>query len=125
MALEIDGKVVRVLAVQSGESQNGTWKKQQFVLETLGEYPKKICFQTWGDKTEIVSNLQDGDRLKVSFRLESREYNEKWYTDAVAWRIDKLVTNNTQAQAPTQQAESVTNTEPPLPEEKEADDLPF
>ena len=125
MALEIDGKVVRVLAVQSGESQNGTWKKQQFVVETLGEYPKKICFQTWGDKTEIVSNLQEGDRLKVSFRLESREYNEKWYTDAVAWRIDKLVTNNTQAQAPTQQAENVTNTEPPLPEEKEADDLPF
>ena len=127
MALEVDGKVAKVLSMQTGESQNGTWKKQQFVVETLGEYPKKICFQVWGDKTEIVNNLKDGDRVKVSFGLESREYNEKWYTDARAWKIEKLVANNQQTPPPATGQQPVTNeTEPPLPEEKEeADDLPF
>ena len=132
MALEIDGKVSRILAIESGESSKGTWKKQQFIVETLGEYPKKICFMVWGDKTEIVSTLKDGDRVKVNFTLESREYNERWYTDARAWKIEKLVssssTTNEQKvnqEQNAQKEEKVQNEEPPLPENKDEDDLPF
>ena len=124
MALEINGKVIEILTLQTGETPNGTWKKQQFIVETLGEYPKKICFQVWGDKTEIVSNLKDGDRVKVNFRLESREYNEKWYTDAAAWKIEKLITNGT-----TQQAQPENLMQKLYYQKKnqntKADDLPF
>ena len=129
MALELDGKVVRVLPEMSGEGQNGTWKKQQFVVETLGEYPKRICFQAWSEKTELVKALKEHDRVKVSFRLESREFNEKWYTDATAWRIDKLVANGANVSQPEQPQNQDTETkideEPALPENKEEDDLPF
>jgi len=124
MALEIDGKVIKVLEEISGEGRNGTWKKQAFVVETMGEYPKKICFQAWGNQVDTVKSIGDGDRVIVSFRLESREFNERWYTDATAWKIQKLgdPTGST-TQAPANKEE--TAVEPPLPENKEEDDLPF
>ena len=44
MALEIEGKVQKVLEAKTGETKNGkTWQKQDFIIETLGEYPKKVC----------------------------------------------------------------------------------
>lgn len=89
MALEITGKVNQVLPMESGESKNGPWKKQNFIIEFMdGNYPKKLSIQVWGDKTDMVNNLQPGQDLKVSFNIESREYNGRWYTDVKAWKIE-------------------------------------
>lgn len=90
MSLEVTGTLVKVLAEQSGTGKNGTWVKQEFVIETTEQYPKKICISAWGDKAAIVKNFNPGDQLKVAFNLESREYNERWYTDVRAWRIDAV-----------------------------------
>ena len=89
MALEITGKIVKILPEQSGAGKNGTWTKQEFVIETTEQYPKKICCSAWGDKVSI-KNFSMGDSIKVSFNLESREYNERWYTDIRAWKIESL-----------------------------------
>jgi len=35
MALEIVGRVVRILPKQSGVGRNGAWSKDEFVIETL------------------------------------------------------------------------------------------
>lgn len=98
MALEIEGKVYKVLPEQSGEGRNGTWVKQDFVIETMGEFPKKICFSTWGERTQAVKTLQINQLVRVSFRPESREYNEKWYTDLRAWRVEPLSMGGTTQQ---------------------------
>ena len=87
MSFKEKGKVIKILQKITGESQNGTWEKQSFVIETLGEYAKKICFQVWGDKTKLLLNLKEGQLVTVNFNLESREYNEKWYTDATAYSV--------------------------------------
>jgi hypothetical protein len=88
MALELTGKLIKVLNVQSGQGKNGTWQKQDFVIETADQYPKKICITAWSDKVDELKRYSMGDNLKVSVNLESREYNEKWYTEARAWRIE-------------------------------------
>ncbi len=88
MALEINGKLVKVMEQVTGESRNGGWVKQEFVIETFDQYPKKICCSVWGDKTEQLRRFQPGDDVKVSFNLESREYNERWYTEVRAWKLD-------------------------------------
>ena len=85
--MEISGKITQLLALQQGTGKNGVWKKQEFVLETTGEYQKKICFSLWGDKID-QSPLREGVAVKVSFDIESREYNGKWYTDAKAWKVE-------------------------------------
>lgn len=88
MAMELKGKVIQLLPLQSGMGKKGAWKKQEFILETEAQFPKKVCLSIWGDKVDQY-NVSVGDQLTVAVDLESREYNGRWYTEARAWKIDK------------------------------------
>jgi len=94
MALELTGKLVKVLAPQTGTGKNGNWIKQDFIIETIEQYPKKVAMSAWGDKAEDIKKYGLGDVLRVSINLESREYNERWYTEARAWRIEDEIAAN-------------------------------
>lgn len=84
--MELKGKLLQLLPLQTGTGKNGAWKKQDIILETEGQYPKKVCISIWGDKIN-ESQLQVGSQLSISFDIESREYNGRWYTDVKAWKI--------------------------------------
>jgi hypothetical protein len=84
--MEINGKIVELLPEKSGESANGTWRKQEYILETEGQYPKKVCFFAWSEKIDEFS-IKKGENLVVSIDLDSREYNGRWYTDVKAWKV--------------------------------------
>ena len=89
MALEIIGRVVKILPKQSGVGKNGAWSKGEFVIETMEQYPRKVCISAWGDKSDVLEQqCSVGRVVKVSIHIESREFNDKWYTDVRAWRID-------------------------------------
>lgn len=90
MALEIEGKIIRKLGVQSGTSARGEWSKQEFIIEYQeGNYPSQACFSVWGaDKVKELEKYQINDKVKVSFNINSREYNNRWYTDLRAWKIE-------------------------------------
>ena len=90
MALELEGRIVRKLNVQTGTSARGAWSKQEFVFEYQeGNFPTQVCMNVWGDdKVKELDKYQVGDKVKVSFNLSSREYNGRWYTDVRAWRIE-------------------------------------
>ena len=94
MALEINGKIIKILPQQSGTGRNGVWKKQDFILEANEQFPKKICISSWGDKVNVLSQININTNVKVSINIESREYNEKWYTDVKAWKIEAENNNN-------------------------------
>lgn len=103
--MEINGRIIKVLPLQSGEGKNGTWQKQDYVLNTENEkYPKNICFSVWGDKVNNF-NISEGDIVTASIEIESREYNEKWYTNVQAWKVEKSfadnVPNNEYSEEPT------------------------
>jgi hypothetical protein len=85
--MNIIGKVTDLLPLQTGISKNGQWRKQDIIIETSGQYPKKICISIWGDKIN-EKQLVIGNNLDISLELESREFNGKWYTDVKAWKID-------------------------------------
>lgn len=86
--MEITGKLVKLLPVQSGEGKNGTWRKMEFVIETDGKYPKQIVFAAFKDeKIEQVERRRIGETITVKFDLESREFNDKYYTNANAYSI--------------------------------------
>ncbi|NRA78770.1 MAG: DUF3127 domain-containing protein [Pseudoalteromonas sp.] len=91
--MEVLGKIQNFLETQEGEGKNGNWKKASFLLKEDGDYGKLIKFDYFGsgEKVEYVDNLlkynKVGDTVKVSFNVESREYNGKYYTNATAWRV--------------------------------------
>lgn len=84
--MEIQGKLIKIFEPVTGESANGQWKRQDFLIETTAQYPKKVCFTINNDKAQI-DNLQPGDLITVSFNVESREYNGRWMTNFRAWRV--------------------------------------
>ena len=87
--MEITGKIVQTLPKQTGNAKNGsTWEKQEYIIEVPGQYPKKVCFNLWGDKIAKFG-IQDGQELTISVDIESREYNGRWYTDVRAWNVTK------------------------------------
>ena len=88
LTLELTGNIIAVLPEKSGTSSRGPWRKQEYVIEIPGDYPKKVCFMVWGDKIDQF-NVAEGESLTVYFDLESREYNGRWYTDVKAWRIER------------------------------------
>lgn len=125
--MEITAKLIQLLPLQTGMGKNGEWKKQEFIVETLGSpYPKKICISVWGDKIN-ESVLKEGNELNISFDIESREYNGRWYTDVKAWKIELANRNSSNENANTS-AVSKQEVEPSFnnaPENSTEDDLPF
>ena len=113
--MELTGKVTNVLPIENGTSKSGNaWQKQNFVIETAGQYPKKVCLQLFGDK--VNERPAVGDEVKVSFDAESREWQGRWFTQLNAWKVEK---QNTQSAATAPQQVAQTET-------KQADDdLPF
>ena len=90
--MHIQGKVIRVYDVQVGESQRGTWKKREFILETYAKIPKKVCMVLKGESVDSIQ-INEGESLRVSVDIESREFKEKWYTEVRAWKIEPAVMN--------------------------------
>ena len=88
--MEVVGKIIQVLPAQEGIGRNGNpWKVQPYVLETLDQYPRKVHFEVFGEE-RIKQNPCDVDQLvTVSFDIESREFNGRWYTSIRAWRIQQ------------------------------------
>ena len=84
--MQLSAKLIQILPLQSGTGKNGEWKKQDIIVETQEQYPKKICVSVWGDKIPSQP-LIVGINLLIDIDIESREYNDRWYTDVKAWKI--------------------------------------
>lgn len=91
MAFELSGKIIAVLDQKSGISKTGTsWSVQQYVIETHEQYPKKMCFDVFGEDKISQFNIQIGDELKLFFDVDAREYNGRWYNSFKAWKVEKV-----------------------------------
>lgn len=87
--MDLKGKVIIVQPVTSGVSKAGKeWSKLDFVVETGGQYPKKVALTLWGEDKINQYDLQPGLEATFHIELESREYNGRWYTEARAWKIE-------------------------------------
>lgn len=127
--MEITGKIIIDLQEQSGVSKAGNnWKKHEYVLETQETYPRKVKFDFFGDKADQYK-LSVGKVYTVSFDLESREFNGRWYTDAHAWKAEEGQGAEPAAAAPVAPMAQQAPIEAPVPPAPGAagasDDLPF
>lgn len=124
--MDITGKIIKVLELRQGVSKsNGTpWMTQEYVLETVDDqYPKKMVFNIFGEDKIKSAAINEGDMVTVSFDINAREYQNRWYNDVRAWRV----THDTTAPAgagSAPQAPTASST-PEFSPSNEADDLPF
>lgn len=101
--MEIRGRIIQALTPQSGTSASGrAWKKQEFVLETFDQYPRKVVFTIFGDKVDQMAPsfqnfMSNGTDVTISFDLESRAFMgrdgvERWSTEVRPWKIVESAT---------------------------------
>jgi len=109
--MEISGKIIAILPIATGQGKNGVWRNQDSVLETTDHYPKKVCFNLWGDNIDKFP-ISIGDEVTINFDVESREYNGRWFTTVKAWKVE---TKNVQQNQPPIQYQSDINPGSDLP----------
>lgn len=87
--MEIQGKIIVDLGETTGTSKAGNpWKKHEYVLETKEQYPRKVHFDFFGDRADQY-RCAIGDDVTLSFDIESREYNGRWFTSIRGWKLEK------------------------------------
>lgn len=122
--MDVQGKIIAILPLRKGTSAKGTnWQTQEYVLETQEQYPKRICFEVYGDKIQKL-NISMGEVLTASIDIDAREYNGRWYNSIKCWNIQRL------GYAPQPQS-AVPNARPYTPQpnqtaaSQQSSDLPF
>lgn len=92
IAMEFTGKIIAILPPRGGVSKTSgnEWKSQEFVIENHDQYPRKMCFDVFGaDKIEQF-NIQMGEELTVSFDVDARQWNDRWFNSIRAWKVERV-----------------------------------
>ncbi len=131
--MELTGKIIAVMEARGGVSSRtgNQWKVQEFVLEVPGQYVRHMLFSVFGEDRLNQFNIQQGQDYTVSFDIDAREYNGRWFNDIRAYNVVPAapavapgVAPEAAAPFPPQQAAPF----PPAQEsagESSTDDLPF
>lgn len=87
--MEQTGVLVRKLDERTGVSQRtgNTWKQAEFLLEVPAQYPSHISLTVADGQSGRIAHFEKhiGKTVTVSFDIDAREYNGRWYNDLRAW----------------------------------------
>jgi len=123
MSMQVKGTLLQILKLESGVSKAGKeWKKQDFVIETNEQFPKKVCFTLFGDKISLIDGINEGTEIEVFFSLESRDFNGKWYHNINAWKIENAGATSSAKNFPPEFSSADI---PPESGDDSGNDLPF
>ena len=125
--MDITGKIIAALEPRSGVSKTSgnPWKLQAYVIETQAQFPRKCVFEVFGEDRIKQFNIQVGQELTVSFDIDARENNGRWYNTIRAWRVMPAQTGDTLQTAPPTLAEEAPKYAPASDAPVDTDDLPF
>lgn len=118
---QLTGVIEKVFAPQEGTSSRTgqPWKKQDFVIKTIEQYPKHCVFQVFGAERIASFNLQPGDTVTVYLDIDAHEYQGKWYNTVSAYRVDRP------GQQPQNVQSAPAQTQQGTEAQKSQDDVPF
>jgi hypothetical protein len=139
--MELSGKIIQKFPLQSGESKTSgkPWQLQAYLLETQEQYARKVYLEIFGEQRIKDNPCEIDDLVTISFDIESREFNGRWYTSIRAWQIKQgIVDNNAQPAAPAAAPQAAAPAAQPMPQAaapnvetfdpaagESTDDLPF
>lgn len=94
--MELIGKIIQVLPERSGTSARtgSEWRMGSYVLETTTDrFPRKMMFEVFGSDKIQQFNIQVGEMVRVSFDIDARESQGRWYNSIRAWNVDRNFTD--------------------------------
>jgi len=109
---ELSGKVKVILDEQTFAS--GFNKREFVVTDDADKYPQDIKFACVKDKVELVNKLSVGDKVKVTFNIRGNEYQEKYYVNLEAWKVESGGAASSDGPPPFDPGDEVLDEEPPF-----------
>ncbi|MBM6993266.1 MAG: DUF3127 domain-containing protein [Prevotella sp.] len=131
--IEVEGIIIKEYPAKEGVSNRtgNAWKSQEFVIQTKDQYPRACLFRVFGaDKLEQF-NIHQGDSVHVWLDINARAWQDRYFNDISAFRVDHVDPNAMGAQsqpaaAPAQgMAQAPTAADPMAGTSDGTDDLPF
>lgn len=89
MSFEITGTLVKKYET---ETKGESFRVRDFVIKANdgGQYDNFVKFQTTQDRTNIIDSHNEGDEIKVHFDLRGRQWQDKYFTNLNAWRVEAV-----------------------------------
>ncbi len=124
--MEIQG-TIKLIDETKTYGNNG-FRKRELVLTTEEQYPQHLMIEFVQDKTELLNNFNQGQKVKISINLRGREWTNpqgetKYFNSIQGWRIEAMEQEAASGIPPTPPMEAFEPADD-LSEE-EYDDLPF
>jgi hypothetical protein len=66
---------------------SGSYKTDFVLTIPQGQYTQEVQFEAWKEKADMVSGLQVGSQLEVTFDLGGREWNGRYFVSLKAYEI--------------------------------------
>lgn len=90
-----NGTIVQLGEVRQGTSAKGfNWSRQQVVIDIPalgGNYSRKLAVEAANDLCEsLQGKFNVGDKVEFTYKVSSREWNSKWYSDVELYSIEKV-----------------------------------
>ena len=127
--MELAGKVIEILEARKGQSKTtgNNWMVQSYVIETHDQYPKKMVFEVFGEDKIKQFNIQAGEEINVSFDIDARQWQNKWFNSIRAWKVERVNAENPvpPVDAPFPPMSPVSGEPVNFNDSDKTDDLPF
>ena len=133
--MQFQGRISKVLPIQTGTSQRGEWSRQDFIFEFFenptDRYADRVLLSVMNDRIKEY-DLHEGDTVICGFSHTTREYQGRYFNDIRLYHFENVKqVGNTDATAaqpspamPTQTA--APQPARPFPPQQNGDDkLPF
>ncbi len=86
MAYELTGSVKLIMDTMTFDSG---FSKREFVVTTPDDrFPQDIKLECVKDKCALLDRIGIGQEVKVTFDLRGNEYNDRYFVNLTAWRIE-------------------------------------
>lgn len=89
--MEFTGKIIAVLEPRSGvaKSTGNPWMVQEYVIENHDQYPRKMCFEVFGEDKIKQFDIKLGEEMVVSFDIDARQWKDRWFNSIRCWRVER------------------------------------
>ena len=84
--------IISILSPRGGVSKTSgnELKSLEYVFENHDQYPRKMCFDVFGADKIAQFNIQMGEELTVSFDVDARQWNDRWFISIRAWKVERV-----------------------------------
>lgn len=87
-------KFIKKYPTVSGESVNGYWERTQFLAQTMDDKPRLVGFTLNGERrSHDVDDVQPQQVMMVRYVAETREHEDRLYTDLICLGLEVFQRN--------------------------------